>query len=87
MLSLVYSEEEFKVMLPVYNKLMEAKNITEAKRYRKTLASFINIMQNIHNHPNLQVKDCDILHISKGIKLDAYPFTSYYKIIIQKVDK
>jgi hypothetical protein len=87
MTTLVYTEEEFKVMIPVFEQLQKAKNITEMKKCKKAIASFITLMSSIYKTEWPTSKEFEVLSITKCVRFENFPVEVFYGINIDEVQK
>lgn len=83
MTTLVYTEEEFKVMVPVYKKLQSIKNTTELNACKKALHSFVKLMESLKDTKLLDNKPFKILCVGEHLIVEKFPVVPFYTINIE----
>ena len=84
---LSYNKEELGVMCNACESLLNAKNRTELKQYKKALISYMGLLSNFYPHLKLD-KPIDVIEkVTKHVLVFDFPATVIYDIDYKEVEK
>ena len=83
--TLRYTEHSFGPMASLETRIKSVKNITELKKVKKDITSYMHLMDSMEPTSFRKLpKDFQVVGFSKVTFLDIFPITNCYEIIIRE---